>query len=1073
MKLKILFISTAFLLFSNSILQGQVITTIAGSGIRGFSGSGGPATSAQTGETFGVAVDNSGNVFWADEDDNVVWKINSAGIISIYAGSGVLGYTGDGGPASAAQLYHPLWISIDNAGNLYIVDQNGDYIRKVDAAGIISTFAYTSYSNVGTGDGGPVSAAKFVNFAAAVPDNAGNVYISDYGAHTIRKVNSAGIVSTIAGTGTAGFSGDGGPATAAQLNHPYGVVIDNAGNIIIPDPGNERVRKINSAGIISTIAGNGSIGYTGDGGPANSATFNFPWEVTADGAGNIYVADPGNCVIRKIDNAGIITTYAGNGTYGYSGDGGPAIAAQLTTPSGITVDNAGNLYITDEFNFALRKVNNCLTAVLGQQPADASICAGQNTSFTVTATNTTGFQWMVNNGSGWANINDDAIYSGSGSSTLTITSATSLMNNSQYRCSVINSCGYIYSQLVTLKVNAITAPSVSVTSSAATICAGAPVTFTATPMNGGTAPVYQWQLNGTNVGTNNPVYSNNALVNGDIVNCLLTSNSTCKTSPTAVSNNLSITVNSSVTPTVTISTPATTICSGTNVTFTASPSGGGSSPSYQWEFNGNPVGTNSNIYSSSTLTTGEIISCIMTSNATCVTSSTAVSNNISLTVNAPITPSVNIVATANRVCAGTPVTFTASPVNGGTTPIYQWQLNYNNVGTNSPIYNNSNLADLDIVSCIITSNQACLTTSKGVSNNLIMAVDPLVAPTVSVTASPAAICAGTNVTFTATPTNEGISPTYQWQLNGSNIGTNSPTYSNSNLANGDIVSCIMTSNARCAVPTIASSNQVTEQVTAFVNSSVTINASATSICSGTDVSFTGVPTNGGNTPSYQWQVNGNNMGVTGNVFQTSNLKNGDIISCTMASSLTCTVPVSSLNNIIMTVNPNPELTLMHDTTIGLGQSVKINSIITGNIASYDWTPANGLDNSSVASPIASPLSTTTYQLIVYSDKGCTATGKVTIGIFRYLAMPNAFTPNGNGKNDVFRIPPSLSVKIRSFTVYNRWGERVFLTKDSSKGWDGTIGGKLQPTGTYVWQIEYEDVLTGKPITVGGTVILIR
>jgi hypothetical protein len=364
MKIKKPLLLAVLILFQHQFVRAQTITTIAGSHVYGFSGNGGPALAAKITEILGVTADNAGNVFFADQLNNVIWKVNTSGIISMYAGTGVRGYTGDGGPASAATLYYPAWLSIDKLGNLYIVDQDGDFVRKVDASGIITTFAGNTRLGGNTGDGGPATAASFESITGAVPDNAGNVYITDGGKSTIRKVNSAGIISTVAGVGTNGFSGDGGPATAAQFNQPYAVAFDPSGNMYIPDEFNRRIRMINIAGIISTVAGTGVVGSTGDGGPATAAEFNAPWTVAVDNSGNIYVGDPLNYVVRKIDNSGTITRYAGNGTYGYSGDGGPATAAQLATFGTIATDNAGNLYIADDYNYVIRKVNNCLLAAV-------------------------------------------------------------------------------------------------------------------------------------------------------------------------------------------------------------------------------------------------------------------------------------------------------------------------------------------------------------------------------------------------------------------------------------------------------------------------------------------------------------------------------------------------------------------------------------------------------------------------------------------------------------------------------------------------------------------------------------
>jgi gliding motility-associated-like protein len=384
--------------------RAQVITTIAGNHVLGFSGTGGPATKAELGLLYGVAVDKAGNVYTADQSNNVIWQINPAGVILLYAGSGLQGYSGDGGQATQALLYQPAWLGMDPNGNLYFTDQQGIYIRKITAAGIISTVAGNPAQHFSGGDGGPFAAATFNSIRGIVADALGNLYISDNNA--IRKVNTAGIINTIAGTGTSGYSGDGGPAVQAQLNEPYGVGVDQAGNIYIPDANNNVVRKINVAGIISTIAGiQQSAGYNGDGGPAIDAKLDFPWALAVDGTGNVYIDDEGNWEIRKIDTAGIITDYGGDHLLGYSGDGGPATAAEISYPTALACDGSGDLYLTDVFNYVLREIKPCVAAPGTTNPLvsiatpDTMVCGGLPVRFVATPTDggvRPSYQWEVN-----------------------------------------------------------------------------------------------------------------------------------------------------------------------------------------------------------------------------------------------------------------------------------------------------------------------------------------------------------------------------------------------------------------------------------------------------------------------------------------------------------------------------------------------------------------------------------------------------------------------------------------------------------------------------------------------------
>src|SRR5688572_15571137 len=357
----------------------------------------------------------------------------------------------------------------------------------------------------------------------------------------------------------------------------------------------------------------------------------------------------------------------------------------------------------------------------------------------------------------------------------------------------------------------------------------------------------------------------------------MTSSLGCASPTTATSTGITMTVTAAVAPSVSVAAnPNGAICAGTNVTFTATPTNGGATPSYQWKLNGNNVGTNSNTYSSNALANGDVVTVVMTSSLGCASPTTATSTGITMTVTAAVAPSVSVAANPNgAICAGTNVTFTATPTNGGATPSYQWKLNGNNVGTNSNSYENSAVVNGDVVTVVMTSSLGCATPTTATSTGITMTVTAAVAPFVIIAADPAgAICAGTNVTFTATPTNGGAAPSYQWKLNGNNVGTNSNTYSSNALANGDVVTVVMTSSLGCASPTTATSNAITMVITASVTPSVTINATpGNTICTGSNVTFTATPTNGGATPVYQWKFNSDTGSTNSNTYSSNALAN--------------------------------------------------------------------------------------------------------------------------------------------------------------------------------------------------------
>jgi len=345
-----------------------VISTVAGNGAYKFAGDGGPATSASLNQPWSVAADATGSLYIADQYNQRIRQVSPSGAISTVAGSGARGFSGDGGAATSAWLNCPTSAVADAAGNLYIADTYNARIRKVSPPGTIGTAAgggpwspppgdsRSLYGGGGSGDGGPATSAAILEPVAVALDAAGNLYIADRVDRLIRKVDPAGIISTVAGNRKAWSPGDGGPATSAFLNQPAGVTTDTAGSLYIADTSNNRIRKVSPAGIISTVAGNGGYGFSGDGGPAGSASLANPTGIALDAAGNLYIADRYNNRIRKLSPAGIISTVAGGGPSGSLGDGGPATGASLKQPTGVAVDADGNLYIADSGNDRVRKV---------------------------------------------------------------------------------------------------------------------------------------------------------------------------------------------------------------------------------------------------------------------------------------------------------------------------------------------------------------------------------------------------------------------------------------------------------------------------------------------------------------------------------------------------------------------------------------------------------------------------------------------------------------------------------------------------------------------------------------------
>jgi hypothetical protein len=355
-------LTTLLLLSAGASAQQDVINTIAGGGPNNV-----PATSANVPGPFAVATDNSGNYYFTTGSYGQyrVFKVNTSGTLTVFAGNGSYGYSGDGGPATQAELEYPLGVAADSSGNVYIADSYNCVIRKVDSSGTISTFAGTPHSCGYGGDGGPATSAYLYDPYGVAVDSSGNVYIADTNNCRIREVTvSNGEINTVAGNGALGYSGDGGPATSAEISYPSSLALDGSGNVYIADTYNDVVREFSVGGNIYTVAGNGALGYSGDGGPATSAELYYPYAIAVDSPGNIFIADTYNFRIREVTvSNGKINTVAGNGTYCQSGgaacgDGGLATSAELSYVYGVAADSSDDIFIADFYNVAIRKVTD-------------------------------------------------------------------------------------------------------------------------------------------------------------------------------------------------------------------------------------------------------------------------------------------------------------------------------------------------------------------------------------------------------------------------------------------------------------------------------------------------------------------------------------------------------------------------------------------------------------------------------------------------------------------------------------------------------------------------------------------
>jgi N-acetylneuraminic acid mutarotase len=621
-----------------------------------------------------------------------------------------------------------------------------------------------------------------------------------------------------------------------------------------------------------------------------------------------------------------------------------------------------------------------------------TICAGTSVTFTATPTNggpSPIYQWKKNG----SNV---------GTNSATFVDAT-LAHGDNVWCVLTGSAlctspPTAASNVISMTVNPVLAPAVSIASSVGSSgCAGVNITFTATPTNGGSSPAYQWKRNGSNVGTNSATFTTNILITGDVITCVLTSSYTCASPATATSNPITMTINPVLTASVSISASATTICAGTSVTFTATPTNPGLAPIYQWKVNGTNAGTNSTTFTTTSLNHNNVVTCQMTSNATCASPVPVTSNAITMTVNPFMAPVASIVSDKTSVCSGNTITFTVGHTNAGSPPSFQWKVNGGNVGTNSQTFTYAPVSG-DAVSCVVTSTYMCPSPATVTTNTISPTVTTTVAPNVVIAASATTICNGTSVTFTATPTNGGGSPAYQWKKNNVNVGTNSATYVDAGLVNNDKIQCVMTSSASCVSPPFIISNQLTMTVNPILTPSVSIvsDKPGNSGCLTVPVTFTATPTNGGTPPAYQWKKNGGNVGTNSATYTDATIANGDVISCVMTTSYSCpSTPTATSNSITMTMNAqlpaSVTISTTSPTTVCQNTSVTFAASPTngGSTPVYQWK-VNGLNvgtNSSIYTTSSLPNGSAQVTCVMTSNATCATPVPVTSNAINMTVNP--------------------------------------------------------------------------------------
>lgn len=891
-------------------LYGEVSTY---SGFTGRQGSAnGTLATASFYQTRKMAVDKAGIMYVLD-DNNVVRKITPDGIVTQFAGSGVLGSAD--GLGTEATFSNPLGVCVDNAGNIFIADANNNLIRKITPAGLVSTIAGSGLR--GKADG-PDKSASFNFPTGIICDDAGNLFVCDQFNAMIRKITPAGIVSTLAGGN--GYGLRDGPAGTATFSQPWDATLDNNGNLYVVDA--YAVRKITPAGFTTTLAGQADKGGTD--GTGNNASFDFLQSIAFDGYTYLYVADGFNQKIRRVTLNGDVVTLAGSGDVGFQD--GIGTAASFSYPYGIGTDKAGSVYVADNQNSAIRKIavsgytiDKALPPGLIFDPKTGIVTgtpAAQlpATDYTITAYNAAGQSRTILN----IKVNDAPAKQASvitfpilprlidqnNNITPTATSNNTetpiIYTSSDLSVAIITADGLIH----VLKVGYTTISATQAGNSNYTDAIPAQQNLT----------IYQQEQ------IYFPPIADKHLTDADF-------------DPKAISNVpiFPIIYTSSNPAVATIINNMVHIVGIGNTTITA-------------------LQTGDDLHYSAVPQTQEL----------------TVLPGLSF---GPLTAKITCdMDFAPGAVSLNPITYTS-----------------NNPSVATIIGNNIHITGPGTSTITATSN--------GETKQQLLIVNAIPAPKIMISASmPTPNCAGTGtITFTATPTDAGINPVYQWRVNGAPAGANSTTYESSTLVNNDVVTCTLTRTDICPNPISVTSDPFNVSgVISPLAIAVTINAANNGVYPGTSVTIAAAPLPAARVLIYQWKVNGENMGSNQPNFTSRLFRNGDVITCSITVDNPCTPPVSSDPLTIIILQP-PTITI-----------------------------------------------TTT------------------------------FTPNSDGANDTWEIPDLLFYPKCFVQIFNRYGSEVMHSTGYSKAWDGNYNGKKLPAATYYYLIDTQD---GQPKLSGSVTIL--
>ncbi|MCB9033110.1 MAG: gliding motility-associated C-terminal domain-containing protein [Chitinophagales bacterium] len=703
-------------------------------------------------------------------------------------------------------------------------------------------------------------------------------------------------------------------------------------------------------------------------------------------------------------------------------------------------DNCGNISDVASIGFSYNKPK----IFLGN---DTTICSNNNLILDATTPNATNYVWNT------------------GANTPTIS-----VNSSGTYIVTVTANGCTTKDTIIITAGSPTMPSITISASKDTACSRENITFTATPINGGSNPTFQWYVNNVATGTNSNTFSASTLNNNDKIKVVMSNTGSCVSSNAVTSNIIKVTITPTKTPNINLTANQNNVCDGTQIIFTATPTNGGSNPIYQWYLNNQLLNNSSNTFISDSLNNNDNIKVVLTNTTDVCLTKTKDTSDITAIINPNLLPSVAISANQNNVCKGSTISFTATPSNVGSNISYQWYLNNNSIGNNSNTFTYSNFNNNDLVKVIIKDNSTgCYATRTGISNTITVNIDTPVTPTVNIISVSNNICKNKEATFNAHYTFGGNNPSFEWLVNNQSIGNNDSIFSTTTLNNNDKISVKMTSSLNCVTSQTATSNTIPMAV-----NEANYQTPSVVICHGEDTTI-----------NLQIQTNTNSDYIL--YFQNSVYNNSSIVK--VVGDITQAIPFTINygsdcyveDTIDLTVLENPIVEALSDRTKVKPETVIHLDVLTDatNIIRYNWFPPDSITYPNKASTTAIVSTTTNYIVTVTDNNNCKGESSILVEVINicdgeYIAIPNAFTPNNDGINDCFKLisPTAEDLVSYNLKIFNRWSELVFESNHIENCWTGFYKNQMSEVDTYTYILQIS-CTNGTITTKTGSVALTK